>query len=287
MSSSKNKNEGIPRIIDPVAEQSQRQKDGADELNGLHALLRELREQLDDKTRRLERVTAENERLQKQVHEASQRLAALERRRDGATGEVRSLRQELVVQQHLIGKLEAELDAKQSTIELLRRQLEAGSEVGDAAAPANGGIADTSGAEPEGSSDVEIIHIGDLFRHEMPSERRPIAVLEAPDGTAYPIMKPGVTIGRASSNDICIRREFVSRTHARLVVRGISAIIEDAGSKNGTLVNSVPVTRRQLADGDIVSLGGKLDLKYVELDTSARAGARAGTIPRPDDGPLA
>jgi len=265
-----------------------RRQEGTDEVSGLRAQVQDLREQLDEKARRLERVTAENEALRRQAHDTNQRLAALERRRDGAAGEVRSLRQELVAQQHLIGKLEAELDSKQSTIERLERQLDAGGRREDAAADANGGFADAAGAEPEGSSNVEIIHIGDLFRHEPPSERRPIAVLEAPDGTTYPITTRGVTIGRASSNDICIRREFVSRTHARLVVCGIGAIIEDAGSKNGILVNSVPVDRRVLTDGDIVSLGGKIDLKYVELDTSTRTGAPgARAKPRADGGPQA
>jgi pSer/pThr/pTyr-binding forkhead associated (FHA) protein len=51
-----------------------------------------------------------------------------------------------------------------------------------------------------------------------------------------------------------------------VLTHSIGTVIEDLGSKNGLLVNSQPVTRRVLQDGDIVSLGGKLDLKYVELD---------------------
>jgi pSer/pThr/pTyr-binding forkhead associated (FHA) protein len=48
----------------------------------------------------------------------------------------------------------------------------------------------------------------------------------------------------------------VSRRHARLVVSGDTAIIEDLGSKNGTFVNrdrlSAPV---RLSDGDRIEVG--------------------------------
>ena len=41
-------------------------------------------------------------------------------------------------------------------------------------------------------------------------------------------------------------------------------MIEDAGSKNGILVNSERVQRRVLRDGDVVSLGGELNLRFVD-----------------------
>src|SRR5690606_15784914 len=125
--------------------------------------------------------------------------------------------------------------------------------------------------ETEACDDIEIIRVDDLYAHG-PADR-PVAVLEGPDGTSYPVSKANVTIGRSARNDICIRREFVSRLHARLITRGIGTMIEDAGSKNGILVNSEPVGRRLLADGDIVSIGGKLELRFVELDEAARRGA--------------
>jgi pSer/pThr/pTyr-binding forkhead associated (FHA) protein len=45
-------------------------------------------------------------------------------------------------------------------------------------------------------------------------------------------------------------------------------VIEDAGSKNGILVNSERVKRCILRDGDIVSLGGELDLRFVDAGPS-------------------
>jgi len=216
------------------------------------------------------------ERLRRRWNEAEAELArcdARNRELESANGQLRA---ELIAQQYLIGKLEAELDAKQSLVEALRSRIDALRRAADRSAAvttSGGAAADDSEPPADASEDVEIIRIDELFRHDAQRDRRPLAVLEAPDGTAYPVSKPSVKIGRASTNDICIRREFISRTHARLVVREIGAIIEDVGSKNGILVNSEPVDRRLLVDGDIVSLGGKLNLKYVELDASTRAGA--------------
>lgn len=48
----------------------------------------------------------------------------------------------------------------------------------------------------------------------------------------------------------------VSRRHARILVEGGAASIEDLGSRNGTLVNGRPVAGRvPLADGDEIVLG--------------------------------
>ena len=44
-------------------------------------------------------------------------------------------------------------------------------------------------------------------------------------------------IGRTTDADISVDRTEVSRCHARIVVAGTTAIIEDLGSKNGTYVN--------------------------------------------------
>ncbi|HEX6994178.1 MAG TPA: FHA domain-containing protein [Gammaproteobacteria bacterium] len=225
-----------------------------------------LEQRLRDADDALARKDAEREML-------SNRIVELERRL-GSADEIRSLRQELVAQRHLIGKLESELEAKQARIDALEKLMEPQDPASQAA-----GMPVTERAPDEaegGAENVEIIQIGELFRRDLQRHRGPIAVLEAPDGTTYPITRPGVTIGRASSNDICIRREFISRTHARVIVRGADVIIEDAGSTNGIYVNSEPVGRRLLVDGDIVSLAGRLDLKYVELDpaTDAEAAGR-------------
>lgn len=73
--------------------------------------------------------------------------------------------------------------------------------------------------------------------------------------------KATITIGRGTDNDIQIEDGGVSTKHAciRIVpsklVEGYEDIfLEDLGSKNGTLVNDEPVTRRQLKPNDVITI---------------------------------
>jgi pSer/pThr/pTyr-binding forkhead associated (FHA) protein len=56
----------------------------------------------------------------------------------------------------------------------------------------------------------------------------------------------------------------VSRVHAKISTSGVATVIEDAGSKNGLMVNSERVRSRVLRDGDVVSLGDDLNLRFVD-----------------------
>jgi DNA-binding winged helix-turn-helix (wHTH) protein len=83
------------------------------------------------------------------------------------------------------------------------------------------------------------------FEHRLIWGRREIALV------------PGENlIGRDHAAIVWINDESVSRRHARIVVTGEDAILEDLGSKNGTKRNGKPVTRpTRLQDGDEIKLG--------------------------------
>jgi DNA-binding winged helix-turn-helix (wHTH) protein len=67
------------------------------------------------------------------------------------------------------------------------------------------------------------------------------------------------TIGRDGLGGAQLDSPTVSRLHARIVVAGRSATIEDLGSKNGTFVNNAAVTApRVLADADQIRIGSFL-----------------------------
>ena len=54
----------------------------------------------------------------------------------------------------------------------------------------------------------------------------------------------------------------ISRRHARIIVDGANAYIEDLGSKNGTFLRGRSIKRREkLVDGDAIALGG-VDLVF-------------------------
>jgi DNA-binding winged helix-turn-helix (wHTH) protein len=63
-------------------------------------------------------------------------------------------------------------------------------------------------------------------------------------------------VGRERTADVWIGHPSVSREHARILVRGATAQIEDLGSRNGTFRGLEPVTAPVLlSDGDEVRLG--------------------------------
>jgi DNA-binding winged helix-turn-helix (wHTH) protein len=76
------------------------------------------------------------------------------------------------------------------------------------------------------------------------------------DRRELPLMSGTNVIGRASDATIQIDYAGVSRHHARILVAGHRATLEDAGSKNGTYLNGQRVTAPVvLADGNEIRLG--------------------------------
>jgi DNA-binding winged helix-turn-helix (wHTH) protein len=78
-----------------------------------------------------------------------------------------------------------------------------------------------------------------------------------PDGRRI-ALAPGINVvGRVRDADVRIDDPSVSRRHARIVVSGGHAGVEDLGSKNGTRVGGVLVSQPvRLAQGDVVTFGG-------------------------------
>jgi hypothetical protein len=84
----------------------------------------------------------------------------------------------------------------------------------------------------------------------------PIGTLTADDGTMHPLLEETSTIGRTPANTIVLRDGSVSGRHARVDRTAEGFVIEDAGSRNGTYINSEKLSeKRLLADGDLVRLG--------------------------------
>ncbi len=63
-----------------------------------------------------------------------------------------------------------------------------------------------------------------------------------------------LTIGRGEGCDIIVDDARISRTHARLRVVEGEVVIEDLGSRNGTIVNGERVASAGLHAGDTLSL---------------------------------
>src|SRR6516165_11261367 len=67
-----------------------------------------------------------------------------------------------------------------------------------------------------------------------------------------------VSIGREPTNQMSVFDGSLSRHHCALARSGSEVRIRDLGSRNGTRVNSVPVTDQRLQHGDQISVGSSL-----------------------------
>ena len=76
------------------------------------------------------------------------------------------------------------------------------------------------------------------------------------DGREYPLHEGLSVIGRADDADVQIPVPSLSRHHARVLVRGLEATIEDLGSRHGSWRGTVAVTSpTPLVSGDEIRLG--------------------------------
>ena len=71
----------------------------------------------------------------------------------------------------------------------------------------------------------------------------------------YVFDKDTMSVGRARDNDIVIENLSVSRNHARIRKENGRYILTDLNSANGSYVNGVRVTRVEVMDDDVVSIG--------------------------------
>jgi hypothetical protein len=95
---------------------------------------------------------------------------------------------------------------------------------------------------------------GSLAIEAVTDERATVLALERPEGTRI-VLRDGLSIGRASDNDLVVNDGRASRHHARIAAAGGELWIEDAGSSNGTYVDGRPSRRAKLVAGSTVSIG--------------------------------
>ena len=92
--------------------------------------------------------------------------------------------------------------------------------------------------------------------------------------TQIPLTGEQLTIGRSAGNDLVLADPEVSRRHVRVLRRADGYAVEDAGSTNGTFVNSQRISHLTLLqDGDTIDLGDTVRLRFMSLaqDTPATA----------------
>src|SRR3954452_11224860 len=74
-------------------------------------------------------------------------------------------------------------------------------------------------------------------------------------GTRHTLTNGRNVIGRGTEADIRLPDTGVSRKHVDVVLENGTAVAEDLGSTNGTLVNGRRISRQPLSDGDVIRIG--------------------------------
>jgi chromosome segregation ATPase len=213
---------------------------------------------------------ANNEELRRELESNKRRLTDLA---DQHSTAVREIEHELVTQQKLVARLETELREKLAIPVLTERDTGQTTDLGMACS-----ALDRPGTEAETQTNHEMLPIktamastGSRARVKVidvgvPTDRqtsRLVARHASGHLVEYALHEGDMTIGRSKKNDIYISNDFVSRLHAKIQTRKSVTVIEDAGSRNGTSVNSMRVQRCVLHHGDIVRVGGAVDLVFI------------------------
>jgi len=69
-------------------------------------------------------------------------------------------------------------------------------------------------------------------------------------------LSPVTSLGRSNGNTIVVDDGYASAEHALITLRGQHWWLEDLGSRNGTLLNNMPVNEAiVLSVGDIITIG--------------------------------
>lgn len=74
-----------------------------------------------------------------------------------------------------------------------------------------------------------------------------------------------ITVGRRSTNDVCVPHLSVSGVHCKITIDSEGSLIEDQNSTNGTYINGRLISRQLLNDGDDIVIG-KARLTFLQPD---------------------
>ena len=87
------------------------------------------------------------------------------------------------------------------------------------------------------------------------------------EGSLIPLV-PFTTIGRADSNTIKISDPYASGEHALVIWRSGQWWLQDRDSRNGTLLNEIPVDEALIiGHGDVIGIG-QMQFKFEYRDTA-------------------
>jgi len=202
--------------------------------------------------------------LERDVADRDEGLQALQEQLQAVQLSNESLRSDLAAAEDLIRTQESEQQQRavriarlESNETALRARLENAERLGEKRAA---GVRDAAAEMMGSSGEVGAAALrGSAAGRD--SQVRLLVRTEGDTGIVH-LLRRTTTIGRTPDNDLCIDADFISRHHAVVLVSAFGAVIEDLNSTNGVFVNGVKVGRRQLCEGDLVTIG-RTGFRYV------------------------
>ncbi|HKD86755.1 MAG TPA: sigma 54-interacting transcriptional regulator [Terriglobales bacterium] len=98
-----------------------------------------------------------------------------------------------------------------------------------------------------------------------------VVVVSGPSkGTVVRLTGDQLSVGRDSSNNLCLRDRAVSRRHFAISKTDAAFQLIDLESHNGTFVNGIPVRRKLLTHGDTVRVG-RCELVFLITEDEGQA----------------
>jgi two-component system cell cycle response regulator len=119
---------------------------------------------------------------------------------------------------------------------------------------------DSGRLSPENT--VVTIVAPDPQRAQVGKEACLVVIIGDEIGKRVRLEEADVLIGRASTSDIQLDMDNVSRNHALVTRTALGWVLRDLGSTNGTFVNEARVDERALKDGDQIRIGRAM-LKFL------------------------
>jgi Nif-specific regulatory protein len=96
---------------------------------------------------------------------------------------------------------------------------------------------------------------------------RIVAISGPNKGQVFRLADGAVSVGRDPSSRMPIRDVTVSRQHCVIDVKDGQATVNDLESHNGTFVNGIPISKRELLHGDVLRIGQFEVIYLVEDET--------------------
>src|SRR5688500_18031701 len=107
-------------------------------------------------------------------------------------------------------------------------------------------------------------------------------ILEEGKRRVTPLGGEDVTVGRGGDNVVVINDPRSSRHHCRIVRTPQGYLLEDLGSRNGTIMNGSPVKQSLLKPGSVFSVG---NVRFSLVQAGGeQAGAGSGPEARSENG---